>query len=101
MHITCLSLSFVTIVLLGASPKKMMSSGATPSNDTEAAGSGDTSPDNLFSEFYRLCQLLEAEPSYNAKTKIVADFIKHGSSGGMHALLAWTLSYTHTHAHTF
>ena len=64
----------------------MSSSAATISSDAtdsgDAGGSSDTSPDNQFSEFRRVCGLLEVEPSYNAKTKIVADFIKHGSTGG-------------------
>jgi DNA ligase-3 len=72
----------------GASPKKMMSSSATVSSDDAAdywttAGASDTSPDNRFSEFRRVCGMLEVEPSYNAKTKIVADFIKNGSTGGI------------------
>ena len=80
MHASC------KLWLLGSSPtKKMMSSSAVaPTSSSGATGSDitDSSPDNLFSEFRRLCQQLEAEPSYNAKTKIVADFIKHGSSVG-------------------
>ena len=61
---------------------------ATSKMDVGATGSDlpdapSASPDNLFSEFCRVCQLLEGEPSYNAKTKIVADFIKQGSSGGV------------------
>ena len=87
----------------------MMSSSAAGSSeladtiDSEAAGSSHASPDNLFSEFRKLCQQLEVEPGYNAKTKIVADFIKHGSSGGhfslshslfsLHPSLLFSLSY--------
>ena len=96
-HSTIISIEGEHVVvfplIIGASPKKMMSSSAAAvstgddSTDSGAgAGSsdGDTSPDNLFSEFRRLCGMLEVEPSYNAKTKIVADFIKHGSTGGRH-----------------
>ena len=90
----------------GGSPsKRAMSSSATmPSplsmatkaEDSSTTGSDSTdapstSPDNLFSEFRRVCQLLEREPSYNAKTKIVADFIKQGSSGGIQWLYVSTL----------
>ena len=76
--------------LLENSPsKRAMSSSAVASpsvltdtsTDTDAPDSA-CSPDNLFSEFRRLCGQLEVEPSYNAKTKIVADFIKHGITGG-------------------
>ena len=61
---------------------------ATKAEDSSATGSDSTdapltSPDDLFSEFRHVCHLLEREPSYNAKTKIVADFIKQGSSGGI------------------
>ena len=65
----------------------MMSSGtslSTKADDSGATGTSDvtdglsTSHDDLFSEFCGLCQQLEVEPSYNAKTKIVADFIKNG-----------------------
>lgn len=63
-----------------SSSTKADDSGATGTLDVTDASS--TSPDDLFSEFRRLCQQLEGEPSYNAKTKIVADFIKNGSGGG-------------------
>ena len=52
--------------------------GGDSSSETDSGGSED----NLFSQFCRLCKQLEKEPSYNAKTKVVADFVKHGSSGG-------------------
>ena len=68
-----------------ASSSSPMATGARGSDVTNSdlAEATSTSPDNLFSEFRRVCQLLESEPSYNAKTKIVADFIEHGSSGGL------------------
>ena len=46
--------------------------------------SSSSTKDDLFSQFRRLCESLEREPSYNAKTKLVGNFIKHGSSGGNH-----------------
>ena len=35
-------------------------------------------PHTLFSEFQRLCEDLEGEPSYNAKTKLVEEFLEKG-----------------------
>ena len=63
----------------------MSSSAAAASSEAtdDSAEPSDSSPDDLFSEFRKLCQQLEVEPSYNAKTKIVSNFIKHGSSGGV------------------
>ncbi|KAI8516930.1 DNA ligase 3 [Branchiostoma belcheri] len=39
------------------------------------------STDNAFREFRRLCALIAEEPGYNAKTKLVSDFLKKGSNG--------------------
>ena len=65
-----------TAAVAGDSP-----SGATGSDLTDGAS---TSQDNRFSEFRKVCQHLENESSYNAKTKVVANFIKRGSSGGIY-----------------
>lgn len=46
-----------------------------------------TSKDDTFREFRRLCTLLASEPSYNAKTKIISDFVKKGTSQGTHVSL--------------
>ena len=52
-------------------------------DEPDSGAAGDTShPDNSFFQFFQLCKRLEKEPSYNAKTKLVSDFIKAGSSGG-------------------
>ena len=66
-----------TAAVAGDSP-----SGATGSDLTDHDGAS-TSQDNRFSEFRKVCQHLESESSYNAKTKVVANFIKRGSSGGI------------------
>ncbi|XP_019624407.1 PREDICTED: DNA ligase 3-like [Branchiostoma belcheri] len=82
------------------SPTKKPASSSTGSDDAPAAGpsssssavtSGSlTSPtptpdldhkDNAFREFRRLCALIAEEPGYNAKTKLVSDFLKKGSNG--------------------
>ena len=76
-------------LFLSASPKRMMSSDVTAKEETSSPGAADwsdqvsSSVDNRFSEFQKLCQRLEKEPSYNAKTQLVADFIQKGSSGGV------------------
>ena len=52
---------------------------------TQALSSGtgtEYENDNSFQEFRRLCLQLADEPSYNAKTKIVASFFNKGASGG-------------------
>ena len=41
-----------------------------------------TGTDNSFHQFCQLCQDIERESSYNAKTKLVANYIQHGTSGG-------------------
>ncbi|XP_035697308.1 DNA ligase 3-like isoform X2 [Branchiostoma floridae] len=82
------------------SPTKKAASSATVSDDSPAAGPSSsssastsvsmTSPtptpdidhkDNAFREFRRLCALIAEEPGYNAKTKLVSDFLKKGSNG--------------------
>ena len=62
----------------------MSSSAAAIGGDASSSSDidGATSDDNRFSEFCRLCKKLEREPSYNAKTKLISDFLKNGSSGG-------------------
>lgn len=50
-------------------------------------GSDQDTKDNSFREFRRICVKLAEEPSYNAKSKILSDFFKKGSSGGMCNLL--------------
>jgi len=40
------------------------------------------SPDNSFLGFCGLCERLEKEPSYNAKTKLIYTYLKYGNSGG-------------------
>ena len=47
-------------------------------------GSDENSKDNSFREFRRICGKLAEEPSYNAKSKILSDFFKKGTSGGMY-----------------
>ena len=51
---------------------------------TSASSSSDPSAqaDNSFYQFCRLCENLEKEPSYNAKSKLVAYTIQYGHSGG-------------------
>lgn len=46
------------------------------------SSSDDTSQDNSFREFRKICIRLAEEPSYLAKSKIMADFFTSGSSGG-------------------
>ena len=85
------------VIAAGDSPsKRMMSStvattsspmatavgGSCSADGSDSTDAPPTSPDNLFSQFRHICQQLEMEPSYNSKTKIVADFIKNGSSEG-------------------
>lgn len=79
-----LSLSFLS---QGPSTSKSPSKGTTPSK-TATAGivddldGGPSEPDNSFYQFCQLCQRLEKEPSYNAKTKLISDYIKFGTSKG-------------------
>ena len=81
-------------------PKTSAVSKSTSVGDKKAAGSSDghgsspakggsdqDSKDNSFREFRRICVKLAEEPSYNAKSKILSDFFKRGSSGGMYNLL--------------
>ena len=64
----------------GASPMKSLTTAAASSSSM--ATDGPSSQDDLFRQFRHICAQLEKEPSYNAKTKIVSNFIKFGSSGG-------------------
>ena len=72
-------------MITGQSPSKT----ATPSKQAAvdepdySSGGGASDPDNSFNQFYQLCQRLEKEPGYNAKTKIISDYIKFGTSGGI------------------
>ena len=65
----------------GASPMKSLTTAAASSSSSTATD-GPSSQDDLFRQFRHICAKLEKEPSYNAKTKIVSNFIKFGSSGG-------------------
>ena len=68
-----------------SSPAKLTLSPAKSKKETKVekkpVGDVDDS-DNLFQQFCELCHCIEKEPSYNAKTKLVANYIKHGASGG-------------------
>ncbi|KAJ7388204.1 DNA ligase 3 [Desmophyllum pertusum] len=62
--------------------KKAGSSGdGSHSSSPVKGGSDKNSKDNAFREFRRICARLAEEPSYNAKSKILADFFDKGSSG--------------------
>ena len=50
--------------------------------EVEQSSSDVSNRDNSFRQFRRLCEDLEKEPSYNAKTKLVSNYIKYGNSGG-------------------
>lgn len=50
--------------------------------DAEAAAK-----DDAFRTFRKLCAMIAEENSYNGKTKIVSEFLQHGSSGGACQLL--------------
>lgn len=52
--------------------------------DESSTSKHGLSKDDTFREFRRLCTMLAGEPSYNAKTKIIADVINTGASGGKH-----------------
>lgn len=66
-----------------ADNKKAGSSGdGGHSSSPVKGGSDENSKDNAFREFRRICARLAEEPSYNAKSKILADFFENGSSGG-------------------
>ena len=43
---------------------------------------GSVSKDDSFHGFRHLCVMLAGEPRYNAKTNIISDFIKKGTSQG-------------------
>ncbi|KAJ7393414.1 DNA ligase 3 [Desmophyllum pertusum] len=67
-----------------ADNKKAGSSGdGGHSSSPVKGGSDENSKDNAFREFRRICARLAEEPSYNAKSKILADFFENGSSGGV------------------
>lgn len=66
-----------------ADVKKPVSSDSGSHNSSPVKGGGDeNSKDNTFREFRRICINLAEEPSYNNKSKILADFFEKGSSGG-------------------
>jgi len=52
------------------------------SSSSAKSGSDNSSQDNSFREFRRICIKLAEEPSYNAKSKILAEFFTKGTSGG-------------------
>ena len=55
-------------------------SGGMDDVDYSSSSSGSDHPDNSFRQFCHLCECLEKEPSYNAKTKIISEYIKVGRS---------------------
>lgn len=78
------------------SPAKKKNTGQTtlpftspskPSADKEATppvyDPSTVNHDNSFRQFRRLCDDLEKEPSYNSKTKLISNYLKHGTSGGI------------------
>jgi len=62
------------------SSSKMDTDGGDPPS-TPPPTSDVSSRDNSFRQFRRLCEDIEKEPSYNAKTKLVANYLKYGNSG--------------------
>ena len=52
------------------------------SSPVKSGKSDERSQDDAFREFRKICLKLAEEPSYNAKSKILADFFSKGSSGG-------------------
>lgn len=67
---------------LAGGKKAASSSGGSHSSSPVKGGSGENSKDNSFREFRGICIKLAEEPSYNAKSKILANFFEGGSSGG-------------------
>ena len=64
--------------------KKAGSSGGGSRGSSPIRGvSNEDSKDNSFREFRAICIKLAEEPSYNAKSKILADFFEKGRSGGI------------------
>ncbi|XP_078374052.1 DNA ligase 3-like isoform X2 [Oculina patagonica] len=61
--------------------KAVSSSGGSHSSSPVKGGSDENSRDNSFRKFREICINLAEEPSYNAKSKILADFFERGSSG--------------------
>ena len=55
--------------------------------EVEQSSSDVSNRDNSFRQFRRLCEDLEKEPSYNAKTKLVSNYIKYGNSGGKYIVM--------------
>ena len=64
------------------SSSKMETDGKDPPSTPPPSSSDASNEDNSFRQFRKLCEDIEREPSYNAKTKLVADFLKYGTSGG-------------------
>lgn len=71
--------------------KSKVSSPSKPPLEVKKGGEGSSpgkndsdknNQDNSFREFRKICIRLAEEPSYNAKSKIMADFFTKGSSGG-------------------
>ena len=52
------------------------------SSPVKSGKSDERSQDDAFREFRKICLKLAEEPSYNAKSKVLADFFSNGSSGG-------------------
>lgn len=65
------------------SSSKMETDGKDPPSTPPPSSSDASNEDNSFRQFRKLCEDIEREPSYNAKTKLVADFLKYGTSGGV------------------
>ncbi|XP_066551873.1 DNA ligase 3 [Amia ocellicauda] len=84
------------------SPRKFSGFTATPAKPRTSSGSGSSSPapgpapkgsalaaqmcdpthkDCLLREFRKLCAMVAEKPSYNAKTQIIQNFLRRGSSG--------------------
>lgn len=55
--------------------------GGSGSSGAKIVSCDDSTQDNSFRDFRKICLKLAEEPSYNAKTKIMADFFSKGSSG--------------------
>ncbi|XP_040563557.1 DNA ligase 3 isoform X1 [Lepeophtheirus salmonis] len=65
------------------SPSLLEGSPSPMKEDNERPKMGDPAcKDNSFSEFIRLCNKIADEPSYNAKTEIMAKFFRHNKFEG-------------------
>ena len=72
-----------TVATGGDSPTDAPDLATSSKDDGGSASASDPSNrDNSFRQFRRLCEDIEKEPSYNAKTKLIANYLKYGNSGG-------------------